>query len=110
MGGIFWGFGHLGKKYGVHAAPEGRHDVWATCTYAVYMSSTILIPLLKLCCVSGSSLLETLQDSKFRCLMAGTMACGITSGTGGLISTYAFSLSGTGGALISVIENGVYTV
>ena len=109
--GTCWGFGPLGKKIGVHGSSDADKHEWTTCTYFVYMVSTTIIPMLRILASERGSRREVLRDSRFRYLLLGTMVCGMISGCGGLISTFAFAQEGYfSGALISTVENGVYTV
>lgn len=110
LAGVCWGFGPVGKKYGVNHVPEGRKHVWTTCTYLVYMASTTWVPLVKLIFTPSDQRREALQDRNFRWLLLGTMGCGLLSGLGGLISTFAFAQGGDRGPIISMIENGIYTM
>mmetsp|Transcript_61605 Transcript_61605/g.199478 ORF Transcript_61605/g.199478 Transcript_61605/m.199478 type:complete len:388 (+) Transcript_61605:67-1230(+) len=110
LAGTCWGFGPVGKKYGVADAPDEVKHVRTTCTYLVYISATVWVPILKLLCSNRELRSSAIKDRGFQWLLAGTMCCGIVSGLGGLISTLAFAHSGGEGALVSVIENGVYTV
>ncbi|CAK8993717.1 unnamed protein product [Durusdinium trenchii] len=107
--GSCWGFGPLGKKIGVHGSEDHQRQAWAACTYFVYMLSTIFVPLLRVLTAHGRR--EALEDSSFRCRLLGTVLCGLVSGFGGMLSTFAFAQEGYySGALISTVENGIYTV
>ncbi|CAE7224562.1 unnamed protein product, partial [Symbiodinium necroappetens] len=109
--GTCWGFGPLGKKIGVHGSSDAEQHEWTTCTYFVYMVATTVVPLGRVLASDSGSRRMVLRDRRFRYLLLGTMFCGLISGCGGLISTFAFSLEGYfSGALIATVENGVYTV
>lgn len=108
--GACWGCGPLGKKWGVDGAPESHRHVWTTCTYLLYISTTTVVPLARLLCADAASRSAAIGDPKFLCLLAGTVCCGLLSGLGGLVSTLAFAESQGHGAIVSVVENGVYTV
>ena len=109
--GACWGWGPLGKKIGVHGSSDADKHDWTTCTYFIYMMCTTIVPLGRILTVDSGSRRESLRDRRFRFLLMGTMVCGLISGCGGLISTFAFSLEGYfSGALISTVENGIYTI
>eukprot|EP00930_Biecheleria_cincta_P091003 TRINITY_DN80487_c0_g1_i1.p1 TRINITY_DN80487_c0_g1~~TRINITY_DN80487_c0_g1_i1.p1 ORF type:complete len:375 (-),score=53.30 TRINITY_DN80487_c0_g1_i1:70-1194(-) len=109
--GACWGMGSFGKKYGVADAPEDKKSVWTVCTYFIYMVSTIIVPLVRVAMIGPSETIKTLHDRTFRCLLLGVLICGLISGGGGLISTAAFAAAKKGsGSIVSVVENGVYTV
>eukprot|EP00434_Breviolum_minutum_P000495 symbB.v1.2.000429.t1/scaffold32.1/size405148/2 len=112
VAGTCWGFGPLGKKIGVHGSSKDQKEEWAACTYFVYMLSTCVVPLLRVMLSDATERRESLKDKSFRWLLLGTMLCGIISGVGGMLSTYAFAQENEGysGALISTVENGIYTV
>ncbi|CAE8584739.1 unnamed protein product [Polarella glacialis] len=112
MAGLCWGVGPLGKKYGVEGAAVGRKHVQTASSYMVYMVATNVIPVLQLVRADPILRSKTLGDAHFRRLMRGTMVCGLLSGLGGLLSTYAFTFTydDNCGAVVSMIENGVYTV
>mmetsp|Transcript_116062 Transcript_116062/g.333331 ORF Transcript_116062/g.333331 Transcript_116062/m.333331 type:complete len:377 (+) Transcript_116062:109-1239(+) len=110
LAGFCWGFGPVGKKYGVANAPEHSKHVWTTCTYTLYISSTPLVPLVKVLFADRELRRKTLGDRRFQKLLLGTMVCGLISGLGGLVSTLAFAYAKGESALMSVVENGVYTV
>lgn len=111
VAGTCWGFGPLGKKMGVHQASEEQKRDWSTCTYFVYIMSTILIPMGRMLCSTAEHRSNALRDRHFRWLLCGTTLCGFLSGCGGLVSTFAFSQEAYfSGALVSTVENGVYTV
>eukprot|EP00435_Cladocopium_sp_Y103_P032950 s1087_g8.t1 len=112
VAGTCWGFGPLGKKIGVHGSTDDQKAEWTACTYFVYMLSTTVVPLLRVICSDATERRESLQDSSFRWLLLGTVVCGIISGCGGMLSTFAFAQENEGysGALISTVENGIYTV
>lgn len=111
LAGACWGLGSFGKKYGVANAPEGKKEAWTACTYFIYIVSTVIIPVIRVAMIGPSQTIETLKDRTFRCLLVGVLVCGLISGAGGLISTAAFAESKKGtGSIVSVVENGVYTV
>lgn len=110
IAGICWGFGPLGKKYGVTNAPADRKHVWTTCSYLIYISTTTWIPLANIISSNRELRSAALQDRQFLYLLAGVFGCGLLAGLGGLVSTLAFAHAGNHAALISVVENGVYTV
>lgn len=55
------------------------------------MLSTTVVPLLRVLCSDQSLLREALWDRHFRWLLLGTMGCGLVSGCGGMLSTFAFA-------------------
>lgn len=112
VAGTCWGFGPLGKKIGVHGSTDDQKAEWAACTYFAYMLSTTVVPLLRVICSDATERRESLSDASFRWLLLGTVVCGIISGCGGMLSTFAFAQENEGysGALISTVENGIYTV
>lgn len=111
VAGLCWGFGPFGKKYGVSGAPDGSAHSWTTCTYVVYMSATVVFPVLRLLLgFTREQRRAALGNPAFRRLLLGACCCALVAGLGGLMSTLAFARSKDEGALISVIENGVYTV
>lgn len=110
LAGACWGVGELGKKYGVDGAPEGREHAWAACTYFVYMLASPWVPLLRLFLEDAALRGQTLSDGQFRRMMVWTVTCGAASGLGGFFGTLAFAYAAGTSALISVIENSVFTV
>lgn len=108
--GVLWGFGPLGKKLGVHDSPDGMQHAWTTCTYFIYMCCTALVPLMKVLLSCSKQYQEAFRDCHFLKLLAVTACCGFISGIGGLVSTFAFASAPQSGAVVSMIENGVYTV
>jgi len=110
VAGVCWGFGPIGKKYGVHEAPKREEHAWTTCTYFIYISTTVVVPVARTLMLLPSVAKEC-QDRKFRCNLLGTLVCGVISGCGGLLSTLAFAKAHKSeGAIVSMVENGVYTV
>lgn len=108
--GACWGVGPLGKMYGVDGAPDGSKLLWSTCTYLVYLGAIMLAPMLKLLFADPMLRRATFNDRQFWWLMAKTILCGLLASIGGILATFAFSLDDQGSALVSVIENGMYTI
>ena len=80
-------------------------------TYFVYMLSTTVVPLLRVLCSDATERRASLQDGAFRWFLCGTVVCGIVSGCGGMLSTFAFAQENKGysGAL-KLGEVGLYFV
>jgi len=110
VAGVCWGFGPIGKKYGVNGADKSEEHAWTTCTYFIYITTTVIVPIARLLML-GPSAAKECQDGKFRWYLLGTLVCGVISGCGGLLSTLAFAKAHESeGAIVSMVENGVYTV
>jgi len=110
LAGVCWGFGPLGKKYGVAGAPQGKKHAWSICCYLIYISSTPIVAIGKLAWTPSEQRKEVLREKRFLMMLAATMICGVLSGLGGLVSTMAFAYADQHSALVSMIENGVFTV
>eukprot|EP00438_Fugacium_kawagutii_P036605 Skav217815 [mRNA] locus=scaffold889:107774:111777:+ [translate_table: standard] len=96
VAGTCWGFGPLGKKIGVHGSTDEQKGEWTACTYFVYMLSTTVVPLLRVLFSDATERRASLQDVSFRWLLLGTVICGIISGIGGMLSTFAFAQENKG--------------
>eukprot|EP00913_Durusdinium_trenchii_P001444 g1337.t1 len=110
-GGFLWAFGVLGKRIGVEGATVETQTVRAAITIFVYTLTTACTPLLDLWHLGAKGWFETWNDPVWSSRVPLVIVCGVISGLGGLLGTIAFAWSaGSDSALVSMIENGMYTM
>mmetsp|Transcript_69696 Transcript_69696/g.203982 ORF Transcript_69696/g.203982 Transcript_69696/m.203982 type:complete len:388 (+) Transcript_69696:105-1268(+) len=109
--GVFWAVGSLGRRYGVRGSPHELQTAQAGITHLVINYCSCVAPAVCLACGDYMKVWNMLCDSNFRrraLVVAGTsVICGI----GGFLITIGLAETGpNGGAAVSTIANGVYTV
>jgi len=111
LAGLLWSFGSLGKRFGVGGAPGGLKVARSACTLFLY-NSAVLVP--GFLAVFGSAASGGLQGTVSRkwclCTCPVVFNCGLLSGFGSVLATYAFALAAKNeSGVLAMVENGVYT-
>jgi len=112
VAGLLWACGVLGKAYGAKGAPEGFEDARSVCTFFLYTIGTLLtVTTSVLCGLAAGRIHVSTNLDWLRRRAPGVVLCGLLSGLGGEIATYAFAIADANdSSIISVVENGVYTL
>lgn len=110
LAGCLWAFGPLGKRCGVQGAVDENKAALSTVTaFAMTLMSVVacIVTLLRTTSVGCAKALG--PDRCFRSFLM--LAGGAVAGLGGMMCTYAFTLSQkNASAAIATVENGIYTV
>lgn len=93
-----------------HDAYIPRADLGAAITIFVYTLTTALTPLADVWEIGFQGWSETWQEPLWTARLPLLVLCGVISGVGGLLGTLAFACSGSSSGLVSMIENGTYTM
>lgn len=110
IGGVMWGFGPFGKRYGVAQAAAENRATLSTCTYMIYALGTFIFPVADFIATPADERGRTFGDEAWRDRLPVIVACGVASGCGGICATYALALAGRNAScLISMVANGIYS-
>mmetsp|Transcript_64579 Transcript_64579/g.154305 ORF Transcript_64579/g.154305 Transcript_64579/m.154305 type:complete len:375 (+) Transcript_64579:88-1212(+) len=111
IAGLLWGFGALAKTFGVRGAQNDLKATWSILTIISLYMCNLMAALVGLWKMGLRRILQSFDDTKWPVRVGGVILCGFASGLGGLYCTYAFTQADKHeGALIAMLENGVYTV
>lgn len=109
LGGFLWGFGTFGKRYGVAGNVGDSLEVYSVCTYFVFICGTLLPVTMLTAYMAATGSFRSVVSFTGRTAFA--MSCGIVSGIGGAVGTYAFAIADDNqGSVVAAIENGMYSV
>lgn len=110
LASLLWSFGILGKRYSATLVPNGLEKPGSAVTYACYslasltFSAMVFLGAAACRCLELEGIKTWLQTKAPKVFLSGAVA-----GAGGVLVTYALTLA-SGGALISLIADGVYTL
>jgi len=111
VGGVLWGFGPFGKRYGVAAATAENKVAISAVTYLAYAAGTFVFPAGQFLSIPSHKRSAIFSDDEWRSRLPGIVAAGICCGCGGPCATYALALAGrSASCLISMVTNGIYSV
>jgi len=110
LSGVFWGFGPLGKRFGVETGTRSHRVALSISTFLVYSIGTMAIPVAGFLTTKEEHRREVFASEEWRSRLPFVVLCGVLSGCGGLMATYALAVAGSATAcLISMVENGIYS-
>lgn len=109
LGGFLWGCGVFGKRYGVVGVHGESVEIFSVCTYFLFICGSLLpVTILTAYLAATGSFRKVVS---FTGKTAFAMSCGIVTGIGGVVATYALAIADDNqGSVVSAIENGMYSV
>jgi drug/metabolite transporter (DMT)-like permease len=111
IGGVMWGFGPFGKRYGVHTATLENRVSLSAVVYLVYAVGTFVFPFTHFVAMMMDHRRAAFLDEEWQGRVPAIFATGLCSGCAGPCATYALALAGRNAScLISMVTSGIYSV
>lgn len=110
LGGVFWAFGLVGKRYVMEGAPDEVMIIWSAAICIPYILSGCAGPAVQIL-LYRKDCMAVMVDEEWRARLLGILCSGVLVGAGTLLALYTLTLAKENGssAVAALVMNGVFT-